>query len=70
MQILQLVQDPDLKGVACDPSRLSKFLIFPPGTDVTAVSRALCDINDSSISEITRMLLQQLDVREIVRLVG
>ena len=61
---------PDLKGVACSPGNLSHYLLFPEGTNVAEVSRALCDINDSKIPDITDFLLRQLDVAEVIRLVG
>ena len=69
-QIIELSGYPDLKGVACHPERLSHFLVFPKGTNVTEVSLSLCDINDSKIPEITDFLQRELDVAEIIRLVS
>nr|KAG5709474.1 hypothetical protein BaRGS_023156 [Batillaria attramentaria] len=68
--ILELTGYPDLKAVACDPEQLTRYLYFPDGTDVTSVSRALCDINETRIPEITSVLQQQLNVAEIIRLLG
>ncbi|XP_070186023.1 uncharacterized protein [Littorina saxatilis] len=69
-KILELSGYPDLKGVTCNPRQLSQFLILPKGTNVTELSRTLCDINDTKIADLTYFLQTQLNVAEVVRLLG
>ncbi|XP_076450764.1 uncharacterized protein LOC143286815 isoform X2 [Babylonia areolata] len=68
--VLELAGYPDLKAVACDPERLALYLYFPEGTDVVRVSRVLCDMNESRIPEITRLLQDNLNVAEVIHLLG
>ena len=69
-QVLELHDYPDLRGIACNPIDLSKFLHFPTSSDKYEVSHALCNVNDSMIPHLTEFLQSQFDIAEFIRLVS
>jgi hypothetical protein len=60
----------DFRGIVCDESKLKTYMFFPKSANITSVSKELCSIPDSSISGITDLILQQLDVAAIFRVVN
>ena len=56
----------DFKGTACNVTKLSQILTFPADVDVSAVSKALCDVKDQQISIIVEELQKQLDVPYLI----
>ena len=69
-QVLQLV-DFNVTRLVCDADQLSLLLLVPPG-GVTAeeMSRALCDIDEALIPDITDTLLAQLNVSALADIVS
>ncbi|XP_046362068.2 uncharacterized protein LOC124139094 isoform X1 [Haliotis rufescens] len=68
--IFDIIGYPDFRGVACNPARLSQFLLFKPDVDVRNISASLCIISTDRISEISRFLQSQFDIAELVRVMG
>lgn len=70
-QILQRIGSIDFKGIVCDPAKLTQYLIFDSSRmNKFTLSNALCAIDDDLVSNITAELLKQLDISNIIRLVG
>lgn len=70
-QILQRLGSIDFKDIVCDPAKLTQYLIFDSSRmNKFTLSNALCAIDDDLVSNITAELLKQLDISNIIRLVG
>ncbi|XP_071807326.1 uncharacterized protein [Asterias amurensis] len=65
-QLLEVTGFIDFKGTACNATKLSQILTFPADVDVSAVSKALCDVKDQQISIIVEELQKQLDVPYLI----
>ncbi|KAK6169359.1 hypothetical protein SNE40_020430 [Patella caerulea] len=68
--VFNLLGYSDLKTTVCTPSELKMFLVFPDDVNITDVSRDLCAIDVDKIPQLTQYLQEQLDIAEIVRLMG
>ncbi|XP_067670801.1 uncharacterized protein [Haliotis asinina] len=68
--IFDVIGFPDFRGVACNPARLSRFLLFKPNVDVRNISASICSISTDKISEISKFLQSQFDIAELIRIVG
>ena len=60
----------DFRGIVCDPTKLKSYMFFPKSTNVSVVSKELCDIPDSAIPGITELVQQQIDIVSILRVVS
>ena len=68
--MLQLVGDVDLRGLVCDDDQLSSLLLLPSdGASVEQVTGELCAMSDEQVANLTRRLLQELDVTALIDIV-
>lgn len=60
----------NLKGIACNGTLLSSYIIFPHKTDISEMAQSLCNLNSSLIPNITEMVQQQLNMARILKKVS
>lgn len=58
--------DFDLRAIACNASELERYLIFPPGTDSTAVSSALCRMHRDELSLMLDQIQKSLNTERLL----
>ena len=69
-QVLQLLGDIDLRRLVCDDDQLSSLLLLPSdGASVEQVTGELCAMSDEQVANLTRRLLQELDVTALIDIV-
>lgn len=66
-KLLNLTGHPDLKGIACDPQKLSSYIKFPAGANIVEISSALCALNETDTSELANNLIHQLNITTFFR---
>ncbi|KAL3877830.1 hypothetical protein ACJMK2_035474 [Sinanodonta woodiana] len=61
-------ENSDFEAIVCNVTRLQMYIVFSSSANVSDVSRSLCTIDKNMISNITNMLLRQINVANMINI--